>query len=129
MSISPEQQAPPPAEALLRMAMGGMLAQALAVGAQLGIADRLADGPRTSTELAADTGTRAPAPYRLLRALAGLGVLVEEAQGRFALTALGDPLRSDAPDSVRAMVALVGLPYHREAWSNLLYSVQTGERR
>ena len=128
MSMSTDQPSPPPpAEGLLRLAMSGMLAQALAVAAQLGIADRLAGGPRTSTELAEATGTQGPALYRLLRGLAGLGVLMEDAEGRFGLTALGEPLRSDAPDSVRAMVALVGLPYHREAWSNLLYSVQTGE--
>src|SRR5215212_9401827 len=119
--------APPAAESLLRMAMSGMLAQALAVAAQLGIADLLREGPRTSTALAEATGTQSPALYRLLRALAGLGVLAEDAEGRFALTPLGEPLRSDAPNSVRAMVGLVGLPYHREAWSNLLYSVQTGE--
>ncbi|SRR5579885_2852937 len=124
---APDTDNPPPAEALLRLAMSGMLSQAIAVAAQLGIADLLADGPRDSADLAAASGTHPPSLYRLLRALTGVGVLVEEADGRFSLTPLGAPLRSDAPDSVRAMAALVGLPFHRRAWTELLYSVRTGQ--
>ncbi|NJN36835.1 MAG: hypothetical protein HC794_06970 [Nitrospiraceae bacterium] len=48
-------------------------------------------------------------------------------QGRFALTRLAEGLRSDAPDSVRAFVLLLGEDSHWRAWGQLLHSVRTGE--
>jgi hypothetical protein len=64
---------------------------------------------------------------RVLRALAAVGVLHEDADGRFALTEVGACLRSDAPDPVGGWAAFVGRPYHFAAWSNLLHTVRTGE--
>jgi hypothetical protein len=103
------------------------LSQAICVAAELGIADLLADGARTSDDLAAATRTNEDTLYRLLRALASVGVLREEAGRRFTLAALGEPLRSDAPDSVTAIAVHVGQPYIREAWSALREAVRTGE--
>jgi O-methyltransferase/methyltransferase family protein len=103
------------------------LSQAICVAAELGIADLLADGARTSDDLADATETNADALYRLLRTLASCGVLREEEGRLFALTKLGMPLRSDAPDSVAAVAAHVGRPYIREAWSALAEAVRTGE--
>jgi hypothetical protein len=50
-------------------------AQIIHVAARLGLADLLAGGPRTSTDLAKETDTHQPSLYRLLRALAVLGVV------------------------------------------------------
>jgi SAM-dependent methyltransferase len=130
MSTQPEgssPSAPPPSEVLVRMSMGTHVSQALAVAARLRIGDLLQGEPRTADELAVATNTHAPSLRRLLRALTSVGVLAEDAAGRFALTPLGAPLRSDAPDSVRAWVELVGRPYHRHTWTELIYSVQTGQ--
>ena len=60
---------------LASLLIQGQQAQALIVAAQLGIADQLADEPRRAEELAAAIGAHSPALYRLLRALASLGVL------------------------------------------------------
>jgi hypothetical protein len=103
------------------------LSQAICVAAELDIADLLADGARTSDDLADATRTNADALYRLLRALASRGILREDEGRLFALTELGEPLRSDAPDSVAAIAAHVGRPYIREAWSALGEAVRTGE--
>ena len=46
--------------------------------------------------LAAITATHAPSLERLLRALASLGVLAQDANGRFAVTAFGATLDSRA---------------------------------
>ena len=56
-----------------------------------------AGGP--AAERRAGGGVRAHPPtlYRLLRALASVGVFAEVAEGGFALTPLAEPLRSDAP--------------------------------
>jgi hypothetical protein len=76
--------------------------QALHVVAVLGIADLLADGAKSSDELAQATGSHPRTLYRVLRTLVAAGVFAEDKAGRFRLTALGQPLRSDVADSVRA---------------------------
>jgi O-methyltransferase domain len=91
------------------------------------VADRLADGPRTSEELAAAVGAHAPTLYRLLRALAAVGVLYEEDGRRFALTPVGECLHSDADEPVGGWAAMIGRPYVWQAWGALLHSVRTGE--
>ena len=48
------------------------------IAAQLGIADRLANGPRTTADLARECEVNAEALYRVLRALASLGVFEEK---------------------------------------------------
>jgi hypothetical protein len=63
------------ATAVLRMIWGTHIARAVHVVAELGIADRLTDGPVSCAELARDTGTHEASLYRVLRLLAGLGVV------------------------------------------------------
>ncbi|VTU39090.1 methyltransferase [Variovorax sp. RA8] len=121
------QNAPNPALALRRLIDGYQLSQALHVAATLGIADLLADGERSSGELAASTGTHAPTLYRVLRALASVEILHEGESQRFTLAPLGQPLRSDAEGSMAAWAAFVGAPAYWQAWSGLLHSVRTGE--
>ena len=113
--------------ALRRLANGFQVSQAIHVAATLGIADLLTDGARTSDDLAAATGTDARSLYRLLRALAAVGVFREEDGRRFALTELGDGLRSDAPEGIAGWAAFIGRPPYWQAWGDLLHSVRTGE--
>lgn len=112
---------------LMQMVNGYQVSQAICVGATLGIADHLTNGPRSSDELAAATGTHPQSLYRLLRALASVGVLHEGAERRFALTNLGTCLRADAEHSVAPWARMVGRAYYRDAWTELLHSVRTGE--
>jgi hypothetical protein len=116
-----------PAEALRRLVNGFQVSQAIYVAATLGIADFLAGGPRSSDELAAETGADPRSLYRLLRALASVGVFREDEGRRFTLTELGDGLRSDAPEGIVGWVAFVGRPPFWQAWGDLLHSVRTGE--
>jgi hypothetical protein len=115
------------ADQLRRLGIGFQVSQAIHVAARLGIADLLAGGARTSDELAEDTGTHADSLYRLLRALATVGVLHEEPGRRFALTPLGKPLRSDAEGSLAGWARFMGRPYFWEAWTALEHSVRAGE--
>jgi hypothetical protein len=89
------------AAAVLRMIQGLHISRAIYVAARLGISDLLADGPRSSAELAELTKTHAPSLYRILRVLAALNVLWEQPPGRFALTSLGERLRTDVAGSLR----------------------------
>lgn len=91
---------------LFEEAMGFTYSAALRAAAELGVADHLADGPRTTAELAAATGTGQDALYRILRLLAARDVVREEEPGRFRLTARGDALRSGAPMSARAGILM-----------------------
>ena len=90
----------PAAVALRRMTTASWTCQVIYVAATLGIPDILANRPQTSEALAAATGTHAPSLYRLLRAVASLGVLEEDEARRFSLTPRGTLLRSDVPGSM-----------------------------
>ena len=102
------------------------VSQAVGVVALLGVADQLDEGPRGSDELARAVGADPQALYRVLRLLASLGVFAEAAPGSFALTPLGETLRSDAPDSVRNFAITETAPGHWLPWARLLESVRTG---
>lgn len=116
-----------PSLILRQLVNGYQVSQAIHVAATLGIADLLRDGPQSSDALATATGAHGPTLYRLLRALASIGVFREEEDHHFALTPLGDCLRSDAPEPVGGWAAFIGRPYHWEAWAHLIHSVRTGE--
>ena len=106
---------------LTRLVRGFQVSQAIAVAVTLGIPDLLVDGARTSDDLAGATETDGDALYRLLRALASIGIL-HEAEGRsFRTTELGAQLRGGG------FARLVGREYFWTAWGHLLDSVRTGE--
>jgi hypothetical protein len=116
-----------PTMALRRLVNGYQVTQAIHVAATLGIADLLREGPRSSGDLADATQSHARSLHRVLRALAAVGVLHEEDDGRFALTEVGQGLRSDAAEPVGGWAAYVGAPAHFGAWGALLEAVRTGE--
>jgi hypothetical protein len=115
-------------EAVARhMIMGFRGTHLLRVMAELGVADLLAAGPRDSADLATELGADTDALHRVLRGLAQLGVLDQGSDDRFALTPVGDCLRSDRPDSLRPIARLWGHEMFQRAWGNLLHTVRTGE--
>jgi len=115
----------PPPVVLLRMMTGYWQAKALAVAAELGLADLLRVGPRTAASLAEICDVDADSLHRLLRALASVGVFVQTDQDLFALTPMADLLRSDRPGSMRALARMYGSEQY-EAWGGLLESVRDG---
>lgn len=117
----------PPSAALLQMVTGYWISQAISVAAKLGIADVLKDASKSSEELAQTTGVNAQSLYRLLRALASVGVFQEDEEGRFGLTPIAACLCSDVPGSLRAPAIMFGEPWFWQPWGELLRSVQTGE--
>lgn len=116
-----------PSTLLLEMVNGFKVSQALHVVATLRIADFLKNGPERSDDLAAATGTHGRALYRVLRALASVGVVKEDSDRRFALTPLGQCLRSDATEPIGPWAVYIGQPEYWQAWGHLLDSVRTGE--
>ena len=62
-----------------------------------------------------------------MRTLANLGILTEDAKHCFALTALGDALKTGAPGSARATILTVASEWWVRGFGQLLYSVETGK--
>ena len=116
-----------PSQALLQMTAGHWISQAIYVAAKLGIADLLRDSPKSSEELAQYTGAHPHALYRLLRALASVGVFRERGDGSFELTPRATCLRSDVPGSLRAVAIMRCEPHFWRPCGRLLHSVQTGQ--
>ena len=115
-----------PSTKLLEMATGFRTTQALYVVARLGVADQLAAGPKSCEELAPLVGAHEGALFRVMRALASLGVFAQDSEDRFSLNQMGSLLLKDAPNSVRAAVMFWGEEMYRVA-GELLHSVKTGE--
>jgi len=101
--------------------------RAVHIVAKLGIADLLQSGPKTAEELAQATETDPSSLYRIMRALASVGLFQVGTDRRFALTPMSETLVTDAPGSVRwFMISELGQE-HYPAWGNLMHSVKTGE--
>ncbi|MGI5507001.1 methyltransferase [Lentzea sp. CA-135723] len=96
---------------------------ALRAVALLGVADHLGDGPRSAGELARAVGADADYLGRVLRLLATVGVFRTEGDG-FALTPLGQGLRSDSRYSARAGVVMSTMHTH---WASA-FELETGVR-
>jgi O-methyltransferase domain/Dimerisation domain len=117
----------PPHVQLVQMATGHWVSRIVHAAAELGLADHLAQGPRSAEELSGPTGSHAPSLYRLMRTLGSLGLLTEDAAHRFALTPLGDALKTGAPGSARASILTMASDWMSRGWEQLLYSIQTGK--
>jgi hypothetical protein len=62
-----------------------------------------------------------------MRTLANLGVLTESTTRHFALTPLGEALKTGAPGSARASVLTIASDWWVRGFGELPYSVQTGK--
>jgi SAM-dependent methyltransferase len=124
MHVGHNQSSVEDAMRLLRMAEGLGPPRILQLAAELGIADLLGNGPRSAADLAAATQTDAKALYRLLRALAAVGVFTEVEPSRFGLTGVGEHLRSDHPESLASWVLFQGL--FNDVNSQAMHSIRTG---
>jgi O-methyltransferase domain/Dimerisation domain len=116
----------PPAT-LGQMLAGYQVTQLIYVAAKLGLADILADTPKSGAELASIVGADLSVLQRLLRALTCIGVFEQIEEGSFGLTAVGGYLRTDAPGSLRAVAIFSGEDWVQRAWGGLLHATQTGE--
>lgn len=98
--------------------------QAIFVAAELSIADMLASGPKHPEELGKEAGVKGDMLYRVLRALASIGIFAEDADGRFMLTPLAETLCGNSGQ--RAYARLHGQELY-QSWAKLLEAVRSGE--
>lgn len=121
--------APPevsPAQLVFQVASGFMASAALQVAMRLDIAERLTNGPRAVADLARDTGVQPDGLYRVLRALASLGIFDETSPRIFALTPSAELLRK-GPGRLGDGIEFITDPLHFQTYAEAMYSVQTGK--
>jgi hypothetical protein len=132
MTSSAQQPAHPPADAgvppvvqLLQMVLGSLIDQMVHAFVKHQLADELAAGPRTATEVAHATGLHEESLRRLLRALTGFGLVAHDAAGRYDLTPMGAVLTS-ADDSGAREMALLTEKLWWPSWTEFANAIATG---
>ncbi len=116
---------PSPFETLRQIAGGYCLSRGLHVVANLAVADKLDETPRTAAELAMSVGAHPEALGRVLRLLSAHGVF-ESRDGKFRHSPASRMLRTDHPQSMRDYVRMFGLPPFWAAFGEMEQSVRTG---
>ena len=114
----------PPKAQLMRFIVGRWISKPIYAAARFGIADILADGPKTIEELAEETQTHACSLYRVMRALASVGIFSESNDGTFSLTPMAEGLKTGA---LRSEAIMFNAEYSDRAWLRFLDSIKTGE--
>ena len=117
----------PPHVQLIQMGTAYWVSKILYATAKLGVADRVAAGTKSAAELAGPLRVHAPSLHRLMRTLASLGILTESADQRFALTAMGEALKTGAPGSARSTLLAFCSPWFASGVDNIMHSLQTGK--
>ena len=115
-----------PAQALGQMQTAFWFTECFYAAAELGIADIVGSGECDVAEIARQAGAHEGATYRLMRALASFGIFRETSPRRFAQTLTSQVLCRDAPGSMRGAAIYIGRVM-TSVWSNIVYSVRTGE--
>lgn len=101
---------------------------AVRVAATLGIADHVADGLSTASQLAEVAGADADVLERVMRHLVVVGLFDRDHSGRYSLTELGQVLRDDHPRGMRRHLDIEGAVGRADlAFIQLLRTVRTGE--
>lgn len=114
-----------PSTQMMQMITGFWTSCCIYNAAKLNVADLLHKDAMSCEQLAEATHTNASSLYRMMRALASVGIFSENENGQFSNTTLSETLRGDLPGSMKAM-AIAQLGDHYPAWGNLLYSLKTG---
>jgi hypothetical protein len=117
----------PPHARLIEMATAAWVSMIVHGAAKIGLADHLGSGAKTAEQLAGPTGTHAPSLHRLMRTLAGLGILTEGPARHFSLTPVGEALRTGAPGAARATILTFAGGHLWDVMKEFPHSLATGQ--
>jgi DNA-binding HxlR family transcriptional regulator len=115
-------------EKLTDVIFGRWKSQILYAGVKLGVFDIASSEPMSESEIARELGLDPALLYRLLRALASIGLLKENHGRRFSITSMGKLLRSDHPQTLRGVALLEEGPEHYAIWKHLTAMVKDGRQ-
>ena len=113
-----------PEDQVFRLITGYRASRLVALAAELGIADQVADGPKTAAALAKTVGVHEGSLERCLHGLCALGVFSQDEEGRFGPTPLSSALRSGQWAHAQARMAL---EEGYSSWAQLAHTVRTGQ--
>jgi hypothetical protein len=117
----------PPAAQMMQLVMGSWVSQAVGASARLGIADHVAAGAKTAEDVAQRAGASPDAVFRLMRALASVGLF--KMSGReFSLTPLGETLRADVPGSMQGIAIAETDHPHWQSWGLFPRAIKEGRK-
>ena len=116
------KELPPPAQ-LMNFIVGKWISKPVYVAAELGIADMLTEGPKSVDEIAKESRSHAPSLYRMMRALASVGIFSEAEEKRFELTPMADLLKTGA---MRSIALMFNSDWSDKAWGCFMDSIRTG---
>ncbi|MCP4727764.1 MAG: methyltransferase, partial [bacterium] len=119
-----EQKPIPPADQLMKILTAKWISKPVYIAAELRIADLLAENPMSIEEIAAETGTQPDSLYRIMRALASVGIFVEKEGRIFDLTPMGGLLRTGV---MRSFALMFNSDWNEEAWLQLPECLKTGD--
>ena len=114
--------------AVMEMIFGRWRSQIAYTGVKLGVFDALGSQGNDAALIAKELGLDRALSYRLLRALASLGLLSEDAGRWFSLTAAGEFLRADHPETLRGIILLEEGPEHYAIWRHLPDMIRDGKQ-
>ena len=113
----------PPQAQIMNFIVGRWISKPIYVAAELCIADKLADGPKSIEELAMSSKSHAPSLYRMMRGLASVGIFSEVENKKFELTPMAECLKTGA---MRSMALMFNSGWSDNAWGCFLDSIKTG---
>lgn len=120
--VSANTSAEPPPLQIMRLGLGNQTTALVSTFTRLGLADHLADGPKTAEELAVLTGAHPVSLLRFLRAAAAFGLCASVDSSTFGPTPLSECLR-EGPNSLRGFALGMGQPGHLRPFEYLFQGV------
>ena len=115
-------------ERVIDTILGRWKSQILYAGVKLGIFDATGNVPKHAFEIAQELDLDPSLSYRLLRALASIGFLIEKDGQIFSLTPLGELVRKDHPQTLRGVILLEEGLEHYAIWKHLVSMVKDGKQ-
>jgi len=122
----PATETPPPPVVMMQLLFGKQLTYSLSAVARLGVADHMDAAAKPVEEIAAKAGAHAPTLYRVMRMLASLGLFKEGPPRHFALTPVGELLKTNAPGSLRYMAVMFGEEFSTRAYEHITECLRSG---
>lgn len=113
-------------QSMIRLFMGYIPTRVIYAAAKLELTDHIGDDGASAQELAQKLNVDPAALYRVMRVLAGLGVLRQDDNDLFYVTSFGETLRKDSPQSVRDY-AIYSHEFVYDTFRGITESVRTGK--
>lgn len=111
---------------MIEMVLAQWSSAAICAAAKLGVADQLESGPKTTKDLASLLNIHEDSLYRVLRALAGLGIFHEGENRTFSQTPLSEVLRTNATPSLRYAAAILIDDWHFRSLQAICSTIENG---